>query len=157
MKKLITLAVVCVMAVACVGCSSGEETSSTGGGEVEPAKVESASGYTVEIGEATVTEDYEGNAALVVEYTWTNAGDEATMFEVAIDDKAYQNGVQLEYATISVDNKQFDMEASWLEIKPGATQTVYQAFLLADQSDVEIEVTEWLYDDILAEKVVSVA
>lgn len=158
-KKIIAAGVACALALgslSAVGCSSSSgsaEAPSEGAGaetqeatQSEPAAPESD--YAVTIDGCEVTQDYQGAPAIVVTYTWTNNSDKATSFMVAIDDKAFQNGVELDFATISFTNDQYDLNAAMNEVQPGATQTVQQAFLLDDQSDVSVECTELIsFDD----------
>lgn len=154
-KKLIAVMATCALAMCLAGCGSEESAPAEDAQQPEQAEQTESNGvdeFTIEIGGCTVTEDYEGNPAAVVEYTWTNNAEEAQMFDVAVIAKGFQNGVQLDIATISVDNEQFDMEASWKEIKPGTTQTVYRAYLLEDMSELTIEVEGWISDGPVAEK-----
>ena len=76
----------------------------------------------------------------VVDYTFTNNSDEATSFMVATIDKAFQNGVELDTGMVMNINN----EAAMKDIKPGASVQVQQAFKLADQSEVTVEVEELL-------------
>ena len=165
MRNIVSSVVACLMAVgslALFGCSSGEEQKpSSGEGQVQEASQQETvqTEYPVTIDACAVTSDYQGNPAIVVTYTWTNNSNDPQMFEVAIDDKAFQNGVELSFATISVTDQSYDMQASFKEVQPGATQTVYQAFLLDEQSDVTVQCQELISfgDDILAEASFSVA
>lgn len=168
MKKLIVMAAAGVLALTLAGCGSDEppttEPAQTGDqveqvesddGEAAQAVTDAGEAegeFSIEIGSCTLTEDYEGNPAIVVEYTWTNLSDDAQMFDVAVIAKAFQNGIELDLGTISYDNEQFDMDASWKEIKSGTTQTAYRAFLLDDMSEVTVEVEGWFSDGPVAEK-----
>ena len=111
---------------------------------------QSASEYEVTIDSASMTTDYEGNPALVVNYTWTNNSDEATSFEVALHDQCFQNGVECDFAVVS----DVDTMASMNDVQPGATTEVTECFSLEDESEVTIQVTELIsFDDtVLAEK-----
>ena len=122
--------------------------------EAEPEEAPQ-SDYAVTIDGSTVTTDYEGNPAMIVDFTFTNNSDEATSFAVACSQKAFQNGVQLETAIVMDDLGNGYMA----EIKPGATTQARLAFSLADESDVTVEVSELfsLDDTILAEATFSVA
>lgn len=160
MKKLVAMAAACVLAMALVGCSSDDESASSESAS-EPAKQAQKAPDTlfpVEIKESAVVKDYEGNPALVVALTWTNNSEETTMFESALMVTAFQDGVSLDYA-ITDGTTGYDLDASWKEIRPGTTQDVWCCFALTSESDVEVEVTEWisLNDDILASEVFSVA
>lgn len=121
----------------------------------QPAEEEASSKYVVTIDGSTVTTDYEGKPAIIVDYTFTNNSDDATSFAVACSQKAFQNGVQLETAVV-LD----DLGNGYLaEIKPGATTSARMAYSLADESDVTVEVKELIsFDDtILAEATFPVA
>lgn len=121
----------------------------------QPAEEKASSKYVVTIDGSTVTTDYEGKPAIIVDYTFTNNSDDATSFAVACSQKAFQNGVQLETAVV-LD----DLGNGYLaEIKPGATTSARRAYSLADESDVTVEVTELIsFDDtILAEATFPVA
>lgn len=121
----------------------------------QPAEEQASSKYVVTIDGSTVTTDYEGKPAIIVDYTFTNNSDDATSFAVACSQKAFQNGVQLETAVV-LD----DLGNGYLaEIKPGATTSARMAYSLADESDVTVEVKELIsFDDtILAEATFPVA
>ena len=149
-----------------VGCSSQSSKASnqteTQAQTTQPAETAQAqktaesndAKYVVTIDSCEITEDYQGNPAALVTYTFTNNSDEAKSFMVAIADKAYQNGVQLDTAVISgVDNN------SMKDVKPGATITVQQGFKLDDDSDMTVEVEElfnFRSDELLAEKTFSI-
>lgn len=122
--------------------------------EAEPEEAPQSK-YAVTIDGSTVTTDYEGNPAMIIDFSFTNNSDEATSFAVACSQKAFQNGVQLETAIVMDDLGNGYMA----EIKPGATTQARLAFSLADESDVTVEVSELfsLYDTILAEATFSVA
>lgn len=97
--------------------------------------------YAVTIDGARLSEDYEGNPAIIVTYTWTNNGTETESALLALSAKAYQNGVQLDTAMMSSAS---GYESNALtELKPGATVTVQSAFLLNDStSQVEVDISE---------------
>lgn len=152
--------------LALFGCSSSEPASDAGQPSGEPQQAsqpadaakdepQAESKYAVTIDDCKVTTDYRGKPAIVVTYTFTNNSDKATAFMTAISAKCFQNGVQLDYAVVEDADGQSGMN----EIKPGATTTVDQSYLLDDESDVSAECTELisLSDDILAEKTFSVA
>lgn len=122
--------------------------------EAEPEEAPQSK-YAVTIDGSTVTTDYEGNPAMIIDFSFTNNSDEATSFAVACSQKAFQNGVQLETAIVMDDLGNGYMA----EIKPGATTQARLAFSLADESDVTVEVSELfsLDDTILAEATFLVA
>lgn len=93
--------------------------------------------YAVTIDGFTLAQDYQGASAIVVDFTFTNNSAEPAMFLTAVSAKAFQNGVELESAIVTGLGT-----ASMSEVKPGATTTVQKAYLLADQTDVTVEVGE---------------
>lgn len=100
--------------------------------------------YHVEIKSAKLAEDYDGNPAIIVTYSWTNNSDETTSAMVSIGEKAFQDGVQLDTAFI-MDSTAFDADSGMKEIRPGTTIDVQCAFLLTSEtSTVEVELTEWI-------------
>lgn len=167
-KHLAALLPVCALA-ACVGlfgCSSGgSEAPAEGDGQpaesqpsqpaTQPEPEQKAAKYAVTIDDCAVTEDYAGAPAIVVTYTFTNDSDKAVPFMTAISAKAFQNGVELDFGVVA----DIDSQSAMNEIKPGATTTVQQAYLLDDQSQVSVECTELIsFDDtVLAEKTFDVA
>lgn len=120
-----------------------------------PEKTESKSGnlgdYNVEIKEAFTTTDYAGKPAIVVTYSWTNNSDETTNCMTSVLAKAFQDGVQLETAIIG-DSDIFDSSAYMKDIRPGVTLDIQQAFSLESNSNVEIEISEWIgfSDDVVS-------
>lgn len=145
--------------VGCNGSDSGDDAPAAEQPAEEqaeqPAEEQASSKYAVTIDGSTVTTDYEGKPAIIVDYTFTNNSDDATSFAVACSQKAFQNGVQLETAVVMDD-----LGNGYLaEIKPGATTSARMAYSLTDESDVTVEVTELIsFDDtILAEATFPVA
>lgn len=143
-----------------VGCGSDEPAADTGSAapvqqatQQEEKPVESD--YAVSIDGCTVTTDYQGAPAVVIDYTFTNNSDEDKAFAWACSPKAFQNGVQLETAIVSEDLG----NGYTAEVKPGATTQARVAYALSDQSDVTVEVTELisLDDAVLAEATFAVA
>lgn len=140
---------------ACGGDGSEDGAEATSEEQVQEAEPETASDYAVTIDGSTMTTDYEGNPAMIVDFTFTNNSDEATSFAVACSQKAFQNGVELEMAITTDDLG----NGYWAEIKPGASTQARLAYSLTDDSDVTIEVEELfsLDDTMLAEATFSVA
>ncbi|MDO4437326.1 MAG: DUF5067 domain-containing protein [Coriobacteriaceae bacterium] len=158
-KRVMTIALVPALAFASsalIGCGSSSEAAGSGKASSDTAQEQKAkSDYVVTIDNCTVTADYEGAPAIIVDYTFTNNSDEATSFAAACDEKAFQNGVQLEMAILTEDLGNGYMA----EIKPGASTTARLAYSLTDQSEVLVEVGELfsLEDTLLAEKTFTVA
>lgn len=108
--------------------------------------------YHVNIEGFQVVEDYDGNPAIVIDYTWTNNSDETKRADVTILEKAFQDGVQLEAAFIA-DRSIYDYSTSAKDIRPGTTIDVQCAFTLTSEtSNVEFELSELFSfsDDIVS-------
>lgn len=109
-----------------------------------------APNYKVTIDSSKEAKDYSGEDAIIVTYTFTNNSNEDASFCTAILAQCFQNGTQLD--TTYVD--EIDADKTLNELKPGATITVQEAYLLDDKSDVTVECTEILdfSEKIIAEK-----
>lgn len=109
-----------------------------------------APNYKVTIDSSKEAKDYSGENAIIVTYTFTNNSDEDASFYTAILAQCFQNGTQLD--TTYIDG--IDVDKTLNELKPGATITVQEAYLLDDKSDVMVECTEILdfSEKIIAEK-----
>lgn len=138
--------------------SSASDNEAAAAAESEAAEGEEKSGssdYTVTIDDFELAEDYSGEAAIVVTFTFTNGSDEDTSFLSAIHAKCFQNGVQLDTAIVS----DIDSGSTLNELKPGATITVQEAYKLDDESEVTVECVEFLSfnDEVIAEETFSLA
>lgn len=140
--------------------SASAETAAAGDAAVSEPQAAEQSGsteaaYGVTIDGCRVTEDYEGNPAAVITYTFTNNSDEATSFMVALYPKVFQNGVELDTAIGS----DWDSNKHTSDVKPGSSTTVEIGYALEDMSDVTVEVEELLSfsDTILAEQTFSLS
>ena len=168
MKKIFALALALCMALALCACSGDTEPSQAPATnppssetpvESEPpaeseAPAESTApdaqnaadlgDYYVEIKSATLAEDYEGNPALIVTYSWTNNSEDTTSPMVSVSCSAFQDGVGLESAII-MDSDVYDSDAFMTDVRPGTTIDVQAAFVLGNtDSAVEVEVGAWL-------------
>lgn len=144
------------------GMTSASASAETAAGDAaasEPQAAEQSepaeAAYGVTIDGCRVTEDYEGNPAAVITYTFTNNSDEATSFMVALYPKVFQNGVELDTAIGS----DWDSNKYTSDVKPGSSTTVEIGYALEDMSDVTVEVEELLSfsDTILAEQTFSLS
>lgn len=112
------------------GQSSSASDSAAGAATAESA-------YGLSIDKVVSTTDYSGKQAVVADFTFTNNSTDEATFAVAIDCKAFQNGVQLDTTW-----GQWDSENSLKSIKPGGSLTVQKGFVLDDASPVTIEASE---------------
>lgn len=99
--------------------------------------------YHVKILDATVTKDYNGTPAIVVNFEFTNNSEDAEMFLSSTNVTAYQDGVELDIAMI-MNASVYDAGLAQKKIKPGVSLVVQSAFVLAGDSPVEIEVTKFI-------------
>lgn len=112
----------------------------------EPEPVSASSGtlgnYYVEIRDASIVTDYDGNPAIVITYEWTNNGEKTVSAEDVLAGVAFQDGTPLDDAYIG-DVSIYDAELLYRELAPGETFEVQCAFTLAsDSAVVEFEVSE---------------
>lgn len=164
MKKIVFgIALVLILSIFVVGCSSSNDNSTPNEvattepsnyvSEATPSPISDSTigDYEVTIKSAKLGEDYEGNTIIVLTYDWTNNSDETAAALYSITVKAFQDGIELDYAIV-MDSDVYDSGASFKEIRPGATLEVQSAFVLRnDSSDVEVEISEWISfsDDVI--------
>ena len=162
-KKLIILgviiAVIIVIAVAASGSESNDDTNASSNESTTVSSVNAEKKETDEntIGDfkyvvkgAKLTKDWEGKDAVLITYEFTNNSDSPISFDGSLDDKLYQDGIELESAILSNDNesKLFDT----VDLKPGITKEVKKAYLLRNKkSEIEVEIQELfsLSDDMI--------
>lgn len=107
--------------------------------------------YTCVVKGAEVCKDWADKDAVLITYEFTNNSDSAISFDVALDAKAYQDGIGLESTFLDDDTDIVDVE-----IKPGVTKEVKKAYVLRDTStEIEIEISELISfsDDKIITKV----
>lgn len=134
--------------------AAGDETAAEPQTAEQSASEEAV--FAVTIDGCRVTEDYQGNPAAVVTYTFTNNSDEATSPAVALHEKAFQNGTELDLAVVSDAE---ETGKSMNEVKPGSSITYEFAYELADMSDLTVEVEELFSfsDELIAEQTFSLS
>jgi len=109
--------------------------------ELAPSNVGDIGNYYVEIQEATLTKDYNGAPAIVVDFLFANNAETAESFIFSTHVTAYQDGVELDSATI-MNESVYDSGLGLKKVKPGVSLVVQSAFILSSDSPVEIEVKE---------------
>lgn len=139
---LLTLAV--LLAFGLFAIASGEdESSDQGTGSATNAKTSTLGNYEVEIPSCRLAEDYQGKPIVIVTYRFTNNGEDAISFMVAIETNVYQDGIGLNTCYLAADNANYSTDNQTKEIKTGATIEVEVAYELNDTTtEIEIEVTE---------------
>ena len=98
--------------------------------------------YTLLYKGAYITEDYDGNDAVVLTLDYTNNSKSNASYLFGINDSAMQNGVELELATIFTDLDAYEtlLDDQMKEVAPGATLEICTAFVLDSTTD-PVEVT----------------
>lgn len=88
---------------------------------------------------AELGKDWDGADAIIVTFEFTNNSSDAISFDIALDARAYQDGIGLESTILASD----ETSLVDVDIKPGVTKEVKKAYVLNDTStEVEIEVSE---------------
>ena len=150
MKKKVLILLVGILAAAAVfaGCNSSEtaqtESAATAGAGATQAadKGTLAEKYDVSIGDGKFVNDSLGNEFYAISYTFTNNSDEATQPFLAVQGKAFQNGVQIQDTMYLSGDYQDIANNRYSEIKPGASADVMQFFEISDKSTpIDFEMT----------------
>ncbi len=154
-KILLTVLLVALFGFFALG-SGEEETVEQEKGSVAAEEAETNIGnYSVVIDSCRMAKDYEGNKVVIVKYIYKNVNsDDATGFDVAFMDRAYQNGVELNKAYMLDDSANYDADNQSKAIKKGASLDVEVAYELNDTtSDVDVEVEEFIsFNDTVVKK-----
>lgn len=97
-------------------------------------------GVEISILSARQVTDYEGRNAILVKFGFSNPSPENTSFILATSVKAFQNGMELELASL-YGVPDYDASNYMREIRDGAYLEVESGFVLSDNiSDIEVEV-----------------
>ena len=149
-KKWIIIAVVAVVIILIAVIASGGSDDSSSedsnasavtsavSAESEEKANDTVGDYKCVVKGAKLCKDWTGKDAVLITYEFTNNSDSAVSFDVALDARAYQDGVGLETAILDEDTDYLDVD-----IKPGVTKEVKKAYNLRDTStEIEIEVSE---------------
>ena len=151
MKRILTILLSLLLLLTIVGCGSqeGTEPDKVEQDELEQKEeeIEESNDDTI-VEEVTVGEDIivinsveqskdeEDNDNVVIEFTWTNNSDETTNWVSGVFDQVFQDGQELETATIKDD----DYENVMKEIRPGTTlEGVRRAYTPISENPLELE------------------
>ncbi|MCD7796448.1 MAG: DUF5067 domain-containing protein [Clostridiales bacterium] len=166
-KRLIIIAIIAVIIIiiGAVAGSSGDDGDSSPNSDSNAVSAESAESVEGQIGDyictvksAKLTKDYKGNDAVIITYEFTNNSSDSASFEYALDDKVFQDGVELEDVYFLADDEDLDSYKD-VEIKTGVTKEVVKAYALRDTTtSLEVEIGEWLsFDDTVITTTVDIA
>lgn len=149
-KKWIIIAVVAVVIILIAVIASGGSDDSSSedsnasavtsavSAESEEKANDTVGDFKCVVKGAKLCKDLTGKDAVLITYEFTNNSDSAVSFDVALDARAYQDGVGLETAILDEDTDYLDVD-----IKPGVTKEVKKAYNLRDTStEIEIEISE---------------
>lgn len=163
MKKLVLMVTILGLTGAVYGCGGSSDTSNNNSTtqeqqensseEVEEVEepVATDSGnlgdYYVEIKDCAFGQDYEGNKMIVINYNFTNNSDENAAAIWSLNQKAFQDGIQLETA-IAMDDTVYNAETAMKEVQKGITiENCQIAYVLTSDSPVEFEMSELISVD----------
>lgn len=98
--------------------------------------------FDVQIHDFELSQDYSGNSAILIGFTFTNNSKETTSAMVELLEQAYQNGLQLD-TTIVMSNENYNSSDSMKDLKPGASIDLKCAYsLISDTAPVEFEISQ---------------
>lgn len=91
---------------------------------------------------SVVMQDVNHKAALVMSLEFTNNSSEAISYIWAVSEKAFQDGIGLDPATVPADEGSFEpiTKSQLTEIQPGKTIEVRSAYILPDSEVDTIEI-----------------
>lgn len=137
---VITLLII-VIAIVTPSDNSKDDITSTASDGEKPSMSEKKAKYEIRVMDYFLSKDRDGKDVLVVDYEWTNNSDESTQFWLTLDDKVFQNGIELNDSVYGCDDTNIDDQMT--EIQPGAVFRVKCDYYLRDTtSPINIIVEE---------------
>ncbi|MBW3095225.1 DUF5067 domain-containing protein [Bifidobacterium sp. 64T4] len=91
--------------------------------------------------------DYENNPTVLVTYEWTNNTKKNNSFASLADPKVFQNGSSLDTAIYTDAPAGYDASSYLAEVQPGATATVTIGYVLKDDSEITVDITDFMSMD----------
>lgn len=146
MKKALSI----ILAAACMMnfTACGDDDNGGGSKSSKASKEQSIEDCIVRIKDyrlTTATYSEGEKPVLLIKYEFYNNSDEEKSFGDMFNDKVFQNGVECS-STFVYDNKDFyDSSSSQKDVLPGYTYEADKAYVLSDDSDVTVKVTEFSY------------
>ncbi len=143
-KALIFITVLALLMLTLSSCVDAGGTQDQGKGTASTDSSSSNLGdYHVVIESCRLATDYEGDAIVIVKFSFTNNDNDPACFAWAINDKAFQDGVGLNKCYFADDSANYSSDNQTKEIKKGATLSVEVAYELNDTTtELEVEVSE---------------
>lgn len=125
---VLTLLIIVVAIVAPSDDSKNDDT--TISDSEKPSMSEKKAKYEIRVMDYFLSKDRDGKDVLVVDYEWTNNSEETTQFWLNLEDKVFQNGIELDDSVYGCDETNYNDEMT--EIQPGATFRVKCDYYLRD-------------------------
>lgn len=142
---LVCIVIACALFVTAVLNSDNIETPQTSTSEITTTpQVVNFENYDISIKEYYKSNGLYDENLLVVVYSFTNNSNSNICFRDAIEDKLFQNGVELDLYIATNIPGQVEIKDSWKDLKPGASFDVSRAYRLNfnQKSTVEINLSE---------------
>lgn len=153
-KRLIAFAVILVIVVGFFAILSGGDSdapnnqgeSNSANAQVDASKENKVDGkignYVVVVKSSELCKDYAGKPSIKITYAFTNNSSSPQSFDVAILDRVYQDGVELE-SVYTLENYEELDSFDTLSIQPGITKDVVKAYKLSNEaSPLEVQISE---------------
>lgn len=156
MKKTALMLMLVAMAATFTACGSNQSNVSISGdhqstsqsedntNEPEPSTTQENNGkigdFTVSIDKAEITTSRNNQKSMLVTYTFKNGSNKTVTFDDVLSAEAYQNDTACRQA--AMEDQTYDIETMLAEVKPGETATVYEAYVLQDDSDLTVRVSK---------------
>ena len=146
MKKVLFVLLAIVLLLGATACVETGTVSQGDGAAGTVAQSNTTLGdFNIDIKSCRLAEDYEGKAVVIINYGFTNNGDDAAAFYTSVTAEVFQGGIGLNTCYFVDDSAKYDSGNQSKEIKPGATLDVEVAYELNDTTtDIEVEVSEWI-------------
>ena len=145
MKRLLTVLLLVFMVftmTACGGNSSEKAQYDEKKSATEETATETTDNATATIGDFEVTikdyeliQDDEGKNAVFVSFDFTNNSQDVASFDYSLYAEGFQNGVELDFATIYNGERDDEYDNKYKDIQPGTTIAVKEAYLVQDQDN----------------------
>lgn len=81
---------------------------------------------------------YEGNPAIIIQYTFSNEGEDPVYFNKVFNLTVYQDDIELNELSYLNDKDKFDHLSDSAKVKNNGTLIVEKAYQLRNQSDIEL-------------------
>lgn len=158
---LLSLILIIIFGLFALASSESSETTDQGSGVADTSSESETNlgDYKVEIKSCRLAKDYEGKDVVIVNYGFTNNGENAISFTAAFDEAVFQNGIGLNESYFLDSSSNYNEENQLKEIKKGSTLDVEVAYELNDLTTaIDVEVKQlFSFDDSIVKKTFEIA